>query len=111
MGGSVLNAGDQKYNIHGGSIVAGSIMGQALATVATPMTTTSQTYVPITLTNNQGSPTPNPLEEKITWNPSTYSAYEASGLGNVRFCSDTLCNYPLYAWLESCATSCSTTAT
>jgi hypothetical protein len=110
IGGSVLNAGDQKYNVHGGSIVTATILGQTLATVATPMITSTQTFVPITLTNNQASPTPNPLQEKITWNPSTYSAFEAPDLGNVRFCSDSLCNSPLYGWLESCATSCSTGA-
>ncbi|HUI87052.1 MAG TPA: hypothetical protein VLY21_07850 [Nitrososphaerales archaeon] len=57
------------------------------------------------------SATPNPFQEMITWNPSTYSAYESSSLGNVRFCADSACNTPLYAWLESCNTTCGPAAT
>lgn len=69
-------------------------------------------YVQITLTNSQTSPTPNPFQDRVTWNPSLYSAYEDTNLGNIRFCSDTLCNIPLYAWLESCVpVSCSNTGT
>lgn len=68
-------------------------------------------YVPITLTNNQGAATPNPLQVKISWNPSTYSSYESNTLSNVRFCLDKACNTMLYAWLESCTPSCSTSGT
>ncbi|MDG7021715.1 MAG: hypothetical protein JRN23_07265, partial [Nitrososphaerota archaeon] len=68
-------------------------------------------YVPVTITNNQASATPNPFQQKVTWNPSSYSAYEASDLGNVRFCADTACNTPLYAWLESCTGTCGPAAT
>ena len=68
-------------------------------------------YVPIMLTNNQGSATPTTFQQKITWNPSTYSSYEASDLGNVRFCADIACATTLSAWLESCTPSCSTSAT
>ncbi|TLY04090.1 MAG: hypothetical protein E6K95_03125, partial [Thaumarchaeota archaeon] len=71
----------------------------------------AQYYVPITLTNNQGSATPTTFQQKITWNPSTYSAYESSTLGNIRFCADILCATTLNAWLESCTPSCSTSAT
>ena len=40
--------------------------------------------------------------------PRTNSAYEATNLGNVRFCADTVCNTPfLDAWLESCSSTCS----
>ncbi len=67
--------------------------------------------LPITITNSQTSSTPNPFQQKITWNPSTYSSYEASDLGNIRFYSDSSCNTPLYAWLESCTPSLSNTAT
>ncbi|HLQ21396.1 MAG TPA: hypothetical protein VK127_03705, partial [Nitrososphaerales archaeon] len=68
-------------------------------------------YVPITLTNNQGSATPATFQQKITWNPSSYSSYEASDLGNVRFCADSACATTLNAWLESCTSSCTTSAT
>src|SRR2546426_5614910 len=71
----------------------------------------AQYYVPITLTNNQGSATPTTFQQKITWNPSTYSAYESSTLGNIRFCADILCATTLNAWLESCTPSCTTSAT
>jgi hypothetical protein len=57
-------------------------------------------YVPITITNNQATATSNPLQVKITWNPSTYASYEAANLGNVRFFPDTACNTNLFAWLE-----------
>src|SRR2546427_5192673 len=68
-------------------------------------------YVPITLTNNQGSATPSPFQQKITWNPSSYTTYEASDLGNIRFCSDSTCTTTLNAWLESCTSSCVPSAT
>jgi len=69
-------------------------------------------YVPVTLTNcNPCAATPNPLQTKVTWNPSTYAAYEASNLGNIRFCADAGCVTVLYAWLESCTSSCTTSAT
>ena len=63
-------------------------------------------YIPITITNNQASATPNPFQQMVTWDPATYSAYEATNLGNVRFCADTVCNTPLDAWLESCSSTC-----
>jgi len=69
------------------------------------------TYVPITITNSQTSSTPNPFQQRITWNPSTYSSYEASNLGNIRFYSDSSCTTPLHAWLESCTPTLSNTAT
>jgi hypothetical protein len=68
-------------------------------------------YFPITITNGQSSATSNPFQEKITWNPSTCSSYEASNLGNIRFYSDSAFTMPLYAWLESCTPSLSNTAT
>src|SRR3989454_11957575 len=68
-------------------------------------------FAPITFTNNQGSATPATFQQKVTWNPSTYQAYEASDLGNVRFCADSPCTTQLYAWLESCTPSCTPTAT
>ena len=68
----------------------------------------SLSYVPVTLTNNQGSATPTPFQQMVTWDPADYSTYEAANLGNVRFCADTACQTPLYAWLESCSSTCST---
>ena len=70
-------------------------------------------YVPVTITNNQGTATPNPFQQQISWNPSSFSAYEASDLGNIRLCADNACATPLYAWLESCVapTTCSTSST
>jgi hypothetical protein len=68
-------------------------------------------YIPITITNNQGTATPTTFQQKVTWNPSTYSAYEASNLGNIRFCADTACATTYYSWLESCTSSCTTSAT
>jgi len=67
--------------------------------------------VPITLTNSDSSNTPNPFQQRITWNPSLYSSYESADLGNIRFYSDASCNTPLYAWLESCTPSLSNSAT
>jgi len=57
--------------------------------------------------------TPNPFQEMVAWNPSTYSTYESSTLSNVRFCSDSACATPLDAWLESCLnpTACSSSST
>ncbi len=78
--------------------------------------TAAHTYVPVTLTNNQGAATPNPLQVMIQPNPSTYAAYEASDLGNVAFCLDTLCSTNLHSWLEGCGSGapygpCSTAST
>ena len=68
-------------------------------------------YVPITLTNSQSSATAAPFQQMVTFDPATYSAYEASDLGNIRFCADKYCATTLSAWLESCATSCSPSST
>ena len=68
-------------------------------------------YVAITLTNHQNTATPSPLEQKIVFTPSTYASFEGSTLGNIRFCADTACATEYNAWLESCTSSCGTTAT
>ena len=68
-------------------------------------------YVSITITNSQASATTSTFQEKITWNPSSYTSYEASNLGNIRFYSDSAFTAPLYAWLETCTPSLSNTAT
>ena len=87
-----------------------SIGVYAAATIASSSLTLY--YVPLTLTNcNTCAATPNPLQAKVTWNPSSYAAYEAANLGNIRFCVDVGCNTMLYAWIESCTSTCSTSAT
>ena len=79
--------------------------------VSTSTETYTEHYVPITLSNGQTSATPTSFQQMVTWDPATYAAYEASDLGNVRFCADDGCVTPLYAWLESCTASCGTGAT
>ena len=73
--------------------------------------TNAVAYIPITITNAQSSATPNPLQENITFNPSSYASYEASNLGNIRFYSNSGLTQLMYAWLESCTPSVSNTAT
>lgn len=90
--------------------ITGFTFGASANTIATS-TSYSAAYVAITLTNSQTSTTPNPFQEMITWNPSSYSSYEASNLGNIRFCTTYTCTTELYGWLESCTSSCSTSAT
>jgi hypothetical protein len=68
-------------------------------------------YIPIAITNSQSSATPAIFQEKITWNPSIYSSYEASNLGNIRFYNDSSLTTPLNSWLETCTPSLSNTAT
>jgi flagellin-like protein len=95
----------------GGIVTAG-----ATSTAATVSTSSAQAqpYVPITFTNSQTSATPNPFQQQLTWNPSNYGAYEASNLGNIRFCTSSSCGTQLYAWLQQCGTSitiCSSSST
>jgi hypothetical protein len=89
---------------------SGLTFGAGADTVATS-TSSWYTYVPITLTNSQTSATPATFQQKITFDPATYSTLESPTLGNIRFCSTTTCTSELYAWLESCTPSCSPTAT
>lgn len=71
-------------------------------------TYTSSYYVPITLTNGQSSATAATFQQMVTWDPASYTAYEATNLGNVRFCTTSSCATELYSWLESCSSTCST---
>jgi len=64
--------------------------------------------LPVTLTNSVASATPASFQQMVTWDPATYSTYEATNLGNVRFCATSSCATPLYSWLESCSGTCST---
>ena len=75
---------------------------------APSVSSTGNEYVPVTLTNGQTSPTPAPFQQVVTFDPASYTSYEAANLGNLRFCADEGCATPLYAWLESCSGSCST---
>ncbi len=63
--------------------------------------TVTSPYVQITL--NPGSTISGTFQQNITFNPSTYSAYESSDLGNIRFCTDPTCSSGyLDSWLEGC---------
>ncbi len=76
-----------------------ALTGATNSTVYT-LTVTSP-YVQITL--NPGSTISGTFQQNITFNPSTYSAYESSDLGNIRFCTDPTCSSGyLDSWLEGC---------
>jgi hypothetical protein len=76
-------------------------------TVTTTIFQTGSTYVPVTITNNQGSATGANFQQMVSFNPSTYTAYEAADLGNIRFVQGST---ELYSWCESGCTSSSTNA-
>ncbi len=64
---------------------------------------TGGAYVPITVTNSQTSAAPAHFQQMITFNPQTYSQYERSDLGNIRFYYG---SKELYSWCENgCSTS------
>ncbi len=67
----------------------------------------SVTYVPITLSNAQGVPTPAPFQQMISFDPSSYSSYESADLGNIRFFSGV---NELHSWCESGCTNSSSSA-
>jgi len=46
--------------------------------------------------------TPVPFQQQLTYYPTTYALLERPNLGNTRFCADSTCAVPLYAWLEGC---------
>jgi len=94
----------------GSSTISSVAPDAATATVSSP---TPRPYVAITLTNTASSATSTGFQQEITFVPSTYASYERSNLGNVRFCADSACNTPLYAWMESCVspTTCTSSST
>ncbi len=97
----------------GSSTISSVAADAATVTVSSP---TYPYYVKLNLTNSQSSPTVAGFQQKITFNPATYSSYEASDLGNIRFCADVNCATALNAWLESVmetetSSSCSPSAT
>ena len=63
-------------------------------------------YVNITLDSTGGS-APTGFQQMLQFNPSSYTSYEASDLGNLRFYQG---NSELYSWCESGCTSGSTSA-
>ena len=69
-------------------------------------------YAPITLSNQQSSGTSSGFQQMIYFNPSTYSSNEMANLSNIEFTADapigTSGNVPLYAWIESGASSSAT---
>ncbi|MDE1865524.1 MAG: hypothetical protein KGH94_02705 [Candidatus Micrarchaeota archaeon] len=55
-------------------------------------------YVTLTISNGQNVPTASNFQQMISFNPATYSQYEAGDLGNVRFYQ---AGSELYSWCES----------
>lgn len=92
------------------SITGGGLTWTHRATTSTQSFPTNS-YVPITLTNSQTAATPSTFQQKVTWDPATYAIYESADLGNIRFCTDANCVTQLFAWVESCTSSCTTSAT
>jgi hypothetical protein len=66
----------------------------------------------IQITNTQSSATPSPFQQMMTLPLASLgiSPYLSWDLGNIGFCADSGCDTPLYAWLESCSSSCGPTA-
>ena len=99
--GAVINP----YNYQ---TVAGFGCNNAASCNSSSLFMPSSSYVlPITLINSQATAAPAPFQQMITFNPSQYSAYEASNLGNIRFYQG---GSELYSWCESgCSTASSNT--
>jgi len=96
FGSSAGNIGVTATNNCGTSTISTLAVGELLS-------------VPITITNNQSSATPSNFPQMVTVNSSTYSSYESSGLQNVEFTTGAgATGTPLQAWIESGASSTST---
>jgi len=65
----------------------------------------SYSYVPVTLTNNQGAQTPSTFQAEVQMIPTNYNGYVGSDLGNIGFCLDNICTTVLYSWLEGCGSA------
>ncbi len=87
-------------------IVKGTVISK-ISTSSSPLTFTPVAFVPLTITNLQSIPTSSPFQTAIEFNPSTYSSYEASDLGNIRFFSGST---ELYSWCETGCTSASSSS-
>lgn len=60
-------------------------------------------YVPVTVTNSQTSATSAPFQQMVTVDPASYTSYEATDLGNIRFFSSlsgSTFSGALDSWLE-----------
>jgi RHS repeat-associated protein len=113
--GAVLAASSASFDDWGNTIYTKGFMGQQTYysyanTDTSGFFTNSSAYqgsaIPITLANDQSSPTAEPFQQEVTFSPQKYSANESSNLGNIRFCADRSCTIELHAWLESCSPSC-----
>lgn len=70
---------------------------------ATKFVLSNSYYLPISVTNNQGSAVPAQFQQMIEFKPSTYALEEGSNLGNIRFYFG---SKELYSWCESnCSSS------
>jgi len=93
------------YEVNGKTIAVPTITGEPMAIEGTNGYNGGSTlpsgiiaYVPISISNNQNVATPSPFQQMITFNPSSYSQYENSNLGNIRFYQGST---ELYSWCES----------
>lgn len=88
------------------TIIALSILILSSFSILAPTISYAQSpaaYVPITLTNNQGSPTVDNFQQLIKVNWSKYASYLNSNVSNVRFYSSSSFSSTseLYAWIET----------
>ena len=103
------------YEVNGKTITVPTITGEPMAIEETSSYSNSNSnsnsfpkpssipsgivaYVYITLSNSYNFATPAPFQQMITFNPSLYSKYENSNLGNIRFYQGST---ELYSWCES----------
>ncbi len=97
------------YNSYNYMTVAGFGCNNVASCNSSSLSMPSSAYVlPITLKNSQSTAAPAPFQQMITLNPSAYSAYEASNLGNIRFYQN---GTELYSWCESGCSTASSNAT
>ena len=89
----------------GGGTVTQSVgsVKVAVSSTGVPGVPIGSSYVPITITNGQNATGAN-FQQQISFNPSTYSSYVSSDLGNIRFYQGST---ELYSWCESGCTSAS----
>ncbi len=104
---SVSSTSVSSTSVSSTSVSSTSVSSTSLTTTYTYTTTIY--YVPITLTNSQGSATPTPFQQMIVADSDSYSSYEQSGLQNVEFTtSPDGQGTVLQAWIEANASSTAT---
>ena len=106
QGGSTTQNNDQEYEV-----VSSTQSNLAISFSTSTGGSNAWAMIGDAIEGAPATATPSTFQQMVTWNPSTYSSYESSTLSNVRFCADSACNTLLYAWLESCVSSCTNTAT